>query len=687
MFNLDASQRDESTAVLLEAAGGGLRREVEHRLAETDFSLRHEGLLRLADREAALGNLNFAVEVYSWVEARGSNEAASAARERIAALRGGGGFGARCEGLLRGFAREAGDPATLLAMAAGGGVYRAAKLATMSRLSGRLGWFGRGAGLRFAGGVAGLAAETPVFTTVARLGHGMQPFGAGWGEELKSAYLVLGGMKSAGGVAHSLSRGVASAQGRKFLVYGGMYGGILMGRGLESAFALRDWRPGGDEWVEGLATLLQFKVSGDLLSRAGGTRRLEVKARFEIAETQLSQGGAVVPVRAANDGWYPPISPAANGPHRRAAEQTWALASGGEMWSPTAGAEPMGTPKFFVLSSQGRDPEGGDPAGGKTGLRSASHRDLAGAADPEPRESSPTDPGLADLLSRAKAGEAKALRKFFSRPRPTKSLLELSSSLSSSAPEVTERIKKYLIKADLGEVEADHARSPWLVFNLLIALAELGHARSQAILPEMLKPHGLSWSSEADLRAAQRLEFWRKRAPKAPFAEPGGAEERAEDAPKPERKRRPPSRKIRPSPELARQSVAGDRKENRPAGDKPSDIGETGPGHSPQPPPSDREVRMAYAQLNSMVKGMITADPRMIRESEEVLRRFFQGRSIEVISVEGVSVVEMVTALKSGMNAEGELGQACTRILAADKLLGPYLEVRRRGPKGLADAD
>lgn len=702
-FDLRTPQNHAGMAPLLEKAGG-LRRELEQLRLESDPRLFSEGLFRLAEREEARENIPFAIEAFAWLQAHGDSEVSVAAQKKLSTMRGAGSFGERAEGLLRRFAREAGDPATLLAMAAAGGVYRGTRLAVMSRLSGSAGWFGRGAGLRFAGGIAGLAAEAPVFTTVARAGHGMEPFGAGWGQELKSTYLVLGGLKSMGGVSKRLSRDVENAKVRSLLAYGGMYGGIMTGQGLEAAFGIREWGVGGAEWVEGLATLLQFKVSGDLLARAGGMRRREIERRWALAEENLSAG----PPRAANDGAYQPIEPAANGPHRRALEQTWALAAGGEPWNAIEGPEPTGRTRFSVLASQGEDSGRGGGPQAKTGVKPRTgRRSSRDPVSPRP-ETVAGDAKLARLIQRAGDGEAKALAKLFSQPQPPRVLLHFSSRLESAAPEVSGKILPYLREADLREAERVYPKQPWLVINLMTSLAGLGHPRAQKLLPEMLKPKDLSWTDEGELRRAQREAYWAKRNPSLSLAKEGG-EEKGARTKQSAKRQRSPSRKSRTPEEMAdeaarsesqRQKVrrgakAGSREKNEAASlprDEASSAGSleglaVSESKGSQARYSDREIRAAYAQLNSMLKGHITVNPSLLLESEGILRAFFEVRQMNQFTLEGVAVTEMVEALKSGMGAGGELGAACERILAADRVLGPYLAIRKHRPQGLTESE
>jgi len=74
-------------------------------------------------REELRGNLAFASEAYAWLSEHGTEIVREEARERLGVLEGQGAFGQRAEHLLRGFARDASDPAMLLAMGIGGGVY------------------------------------------------------------------------------------------------------------------------------------------------------------------------------------------------------------------------------------------------------------------------------------------------------------------------------------------------------------------------------------------------------------------------------------------------------------------------------------------------------------------------------------------------------------------------------------
>jgi len=177
----------------------GLSRELESLGRETDEGIFDAELWRIAVREEARGNSDFALRAYGWLAENGGAGARARAAESLARAGEMGGAGSRFEDLSRRFARETGDPATLLAMAVGGGVYRATRLAAMTRLAGGAGALGRGLGLKIAGSAAGLAVEAPAFTAVARWCGGRGISDAGFKEELLSSYLVLGGLKAMGG--------------------------------------------------------------------------------------------------------------------------------------------------------------------------------------------------------------------------------------------------------------------------------------------------------------------------------------------------------------------------------------------------------------------------------------------------------------------------------------------------------
>ena len=107
---------------------------------ESDPAIRSQGLWRVAAREELGGNLAFATEAYAWLTEHGTGEVRAKAGDRLRLTEGQGSFGYLAENMLRSFAKEASDPGMLLAMGVGGSVYKATKLATMSRLVGSAGY-------------------------------------------------------------------------------------------------------------------------------------------------------------------------------------------------------------------------------------------------------------------------------------------------------------------------------------------------------------------------------------------------------------------------------------------------------------------------------------------------------------------------------------------------------------------
>lgn len=362
--------------------GDPLSSALESLSKEIDPKIQSEALLGLAEREEAQGNLLFAQEAYVWLLENGAGESRSKAQERLDVLSGKGRAALRAEHLLRGFARDASDPVMLLAMGVGGGVYRATKLAAMGRLAGSAGYFGRGIGLNLAASSAGLVLEGAAFTATARAGRGELPWGYGSKGELLSSYLMLGGLKFMGAVAGQATSGISNRKVATWLSQTGMYGGIMLGHGLEATAGFREWRPGGIEWTEGLLLLMQFNVSGNLLARMGGENYRRWERQLEIHADHMANGGSFIQSSPANDGNYPRIEPAANGPHREALEQIWALASGDESWSHDV---PTGNGPFrqLELFANHGDHESASPA--MSISRSKFHEELRISAEPKLR--------------------------------------------------------------------------------------------------------------------------------------------------------------------------------------------------------------------------------------------------------------------------------------------------------------
>lgn len=353
--DLSTSERSE----LERSLGRELFLELTALERERDVGLFSEGLWRTAQRQEASGRTDFAERAYRWLKDCGTADLRENAERRLAVVTGGGSFGERFERLSQGFAKEASDPAMLLAMGVGGSIYKATKLATMSRLAGRAGYWGRGLGMKLAGGFAGYALEAPVFTAVGRWGRGEKLLGPGSREELLSSCLVLGAMKGGGGLSRQVLRGRGNPALEQLAGNAGLYGGILLGHKLETVVGLREWHGGGQEWADGLATFFQLKASGRILNHLGGERYRGMERVLEFRTERLAEWGDIPRAKAANDGRYPFAEPAANGPHREAARLEYQLAAGAE-WHGSSNIIPPAKRNFQVFAGDTMEagPEG-----------------------------------------------------------------------------------------------------------------------------------------------------------------------------------------------------------------------------------------------------------------------------------------------------------------------------------------
>ncbi|MFO1463566.1 MAG: 6-phosphofructokinase [bacterium] len=272
-----------------------LSRELRSLAAEADPQLAAEGILNLAERlERADSPIEqqLALRLYDLV-ATSPGPQARPARERLAVWNGSGPFGARAELLLRGFARQASDPALLLGMGVASGLYSLTRTAVLARLLAAPGatWATRGWGARALASAAGFAVEAPGFTLATRLGNEVQGRGPAWngvefGREILSSYALLGAMRLSHLGGGALAAGLPGRLSAAWFRQGATLGGIYLGHGLEVALGLRSPRAPGLTLMDSLALLLQFHVagrfSGEFLGRpfAGLEAALEVRSRL-----------------------------------------------------------------------------------------------------------------------------------------------------------------------------------------------------------------------------------------------------------------------------------------------------------------------------------------------------------------------------------------------------------------------
>lgn len=288
----------------LRTAPAALRAEWNSLRREGDPELFGEGLLRLGHSLEEAGDTARAAELYAGIaRARGTADLPGLRRraeERLELLSGRGSFGARSEFLLRRLAQGAADPSAIFAMGAAGALFRVTRLATLARLSATptAGIVTRGLGARALAGAAGFAVEAPGFTLASRLaGRALgreQDLSLGaLARDTASGYLVLGGLRFAGGISGAAYSRFAAPVGavregplRTLFQQCGMFSGILLGHAFEVEAGLRPAAGAAATLADSVATLLQFYVAGRLTRAAFGPRvaawerGLDLRAEF-----------------------------------------------------------------------------------------------------------------------------------------------------------------------------------------------------------------------------------------------------------------------------------------------------------------------------------------------------------------------------------------------------------------------
>jgi len=252
---------------------------------ERDPQLFWGGLASFAVRQESAGHTELAAQIDAEIAAAAGGREAARAQLRLDAIVGRGAVGRRAEFLLRRFAAEASDPAMLFAMSAAGIVFRATRLAMLSRLAATPGgsFLTRGLGARAVSSLAGFALEAPAFTLSARvanqaLGRNQDWSGSALRRDILSSYLVLGGMKLAGATSSSLHRRIVGSESSRLAVslsaglfhQAGTLGGIFLGHTLEQSLGLRSEVDGATTLTDSLALLLQFHVAGRISGAAFG---------------------------------------------------------------------------------------------------------------------------------------------------------------------------------------------------------------------------------------------------------------------------------------------------------------------------------------------------------------------------------------------------------------------------------
>lgn len=228
-----------------------------------------------------------------------NQNAGSASRRRaglqLEALQGRGAFGARAEGLLRRFARQAADPRVIAPMMVGSVAFGIARNAALGRLLGsaRASAFTRGWGAYLAAGGIGFGVELPAFVLSARaMGGAQRPLG----QDFLGAGLTLGALKAFGWGGQAARRAAGDRVLLKDLarplpaVAG--FSGLALAHKLEEGLGLRPHSDAGTFLADTLAAYLSLGVGGRLgqalLGRRFAGRQAELQVRAErAAETRL----------------------------------------------------------------------------------------------------------------------------------------------------------------------------------------------------------------------------------------------------------------------------------------------------------------------------------------------------------------------------------------------------------------
>ncbi len=272
--------------------------ELESLASEPNRRMAGEGLLLFGRRLENADRLDSASEVYASVATLGEESLAERGRQRIEAMLGQGSTGLRVEFLLRRLAGHACEPTTLLALGTAGALFRATRLATLSRLvaSPTSNLLTRGFGAQALASTAGFAVEGSAFTFTGRLGSEALGRSQDWSPtavagDLASSYLVLGGLRLAGGASRFIARNTGvQGYSQKVFEQAGMLGGIYLGHGLEQITGLRPALPRATTWVDSLGLLLQFNLAGRLSRNLPGERFAAWERGLDQQSSALAAG-------------------------------------------------------------------------------------------------------------------------------------------------------------------------------------------------------------------------------------------------------------------------------------------------------------------------------------------------------------------------------------------------------------
>ncbi|MDX1386368.1 MAG: hypothetical protein R3257_02180, partial [bacterium] len=212
------------------------------------------------------------------------------AEERLRILNGQGPTGLQLEHYAHGFLDQVTDPAMLVGMGIGGLAFRGGRLLTLNGLVGS----GRaGLGVRTLATLGGLTTETLAFTSSAKGIHSLMGHGEDWSseallQEWGATALVLGSLRLMGTPMAYLARGRSLAG---LYHQTGMYGGIVLGHGLQGYFGFRDPQEPLALLTESLGTLVLFNAGGSLARNLFGHHFSPFERLIEARMAQLEHAG------------------------------------------------------------------------------------------------------------------------------------------------------------------------------------------------------------------------------------------------------------------------------------------------------------------------------------------------------------------------------------------------------------
>ncbi len=198
-------------------------------------------------------------------------------QERLDAQTGVGKGGARLEFLASRFVADCTSPAMLLGMTGAGILGRLSYSGILSRLVVRPATelFSRGLAAHALAGTGSLLLEAPAFTLMVKGVNQWTGQPSPWtaealGPELAASLVFLGSMKLSHALGKAASKNLSNPLTRHLLPQATTLGGILSAHHLETALGLKSQMQNETLWVDALAMLVNFQVSGNLSRRLTG---------------------------------------------------------------------------------------------------------------------------------------------------------------------------------------------------------------------------------------------------------------------------------------------------------------------------------------------------------------------------------------------------------------------------------